>query len=143
MGYVYLSPSLRWPWMTAKGRLEALLDDGIDEPDEALAEKVGCKISTIKDYRQEWQRRNGVCGQRLRIPPEAEVEIIALRNDGLTFPLVAQAVNEQFGIRFTATRPARSIAAAATWRRSRRYPPTWLPRIYRWRRNQGSCGNCR
>ena len=94
--------------VTAKARLEALLDSGADESDEALAALVGCKITTIKDYRQEWQRRNGICGQRLRIPPDAERELIALRNDGLTFPVVAQAVEEQFGIHLTAAQ-ARTI----------------------------------
>lgn len=88
--------------MTAKARLEALLDSGVDEPDEALAEMVGCKASTIKAYRQEWQRRNGIYGQHLQIPLAAEVEVIALRNDGLTFPIVAQAIREQFGISLTA-----------------------------------------
>lgn len=88
--------------MTAKARLEALLDDGATEPDEALAALVGCAASTVNAYRIEWQRRNGICGQRLRIPPAAEVEVIALRNDGLTFPVVAQAIEEQFGITLTA-----------------------------------------
>lgn len=91
---------------TAKARIEALLDSGIDEPDEALAEKAGCATSTANAYRIEWQRRHRICGQRLRIPPEAEVEVIALRNDGLTFPAVAEAIREQFDIGLTADQAA-------------------------------------
>ncbi len=105
--------------MTAKGRLEALLDDGATETNETLAALVGCAISTVKSYRIEWQRRNGICGQRLKIPPAAEVEVIALRNDGLTFRSVAEAVREQFDIDLTAAQAAKvyrsggSVAALA------------------------------
>ena len=60
--------------VTAKARIEALLDDGVDEPDEALAALVGCAVTTGNTYRQEWQRRHCICGQRLKIPPAAEVD---------------------------------------------------------------------
>ncbi len=87
--------------MSAKAQVEALLDAGVNEPDAMLAQRVGCAASTVKAYRQEWQRRHGVHTQHLQIPSAVEVELIALRNDGFTFPVIVEILHEQFGIRLT------------------------------------------
>lgn len=82
--------------LTAKIRLRALWDDGDTRDDRQLAEAVGCALHTVQTYHREWKREHKE--HKGYLPDRVVIEIVALRNDGFSYPTIVDIVAEEFGV---------------------------------------------
>ncbi len=90
--------------MTYRAQIEALLAAGAYPGDAEAAAQVGCTEITAEDYRQRWQRANGVQHENESgiMPPDAVDLITEARTEGLSWREVAREVNEVYGLNVNA-----------------------------------------
>ena len=90
--------------MTYRAQIEALLAAGAYPGDAEAAAQVGCTEVTTEDYRQRWQRANGVQHENESgiMPPDAVDLITEARTEGLSWREVAREVNEVYGLNVNA-----------------------------------------
>ena len=92
----------RPPTQSARALAAALWDGGDERGDAELAAELSVTTQTLRAYHQKWNRDNGIRSGR-KLPNEIVVAILEMRNcAGMTFPAIARAVEEDFGISVSA-----------------------------------------
>ena len=80
---------------SARTATAALWDSGDTRTDEDLAAALGVTAYTVRCYHQQWNRRNGKRNGRA-LSLETEVEILAMRSSGMSYPDIVEVLKEDY-----------------------------------------------